>query len=83
MEEKFCYKMDEMMKENIKKYIEDSFNENLKNSSESVSVSVHIYKELKNIYPEYRWSVISIHLNKDIGNGYSYHGKGSIFFLFL
>ena len=35
MEEKFCFDMDEKMKNNIKKIIEDSFNENLKNSSES------------------------------------------------
>ena len=47
MEEKFCYKMDEKMKENIKKYIEDSFNENLKNSSETKAE--YIFKELKNI----------------------------------
>ena len=81
MEEKFCYDMDEKMKDNIKKIIEDSFNENIKNSIESRSL--YIRKQLKTIYPENRWNVISIHLNNDIGDGFSYHGKGAIFFCYI
>ena len=73
--------MDEKMKDNIKKIIEDSFNENLKNSTESRAF--YINKQLKNIYPENRWNVISIHLNNDIGNGFSYHGQGAIFFCYI
>jgi len=80
MEVKFCKKIDVEMENNIKNIIEDSFNEDKKDSSES-TVN-YIYKELKNIYPENIWDVLSIHLKNDIGEGYSYHGKGSIFFCY-
>ena len=80
MEEKLCYDMDEKMKDNIKNIIEDSINENIKQPSESIAD--FIYKQLKNIYPENRWNVISLYLSYDIGDGYCYHGKGAIFFCY-
>ena len=80
MEVIFCYNIDGEMENNIKNIIEDSFNEDRKNTSEPRAN--YIYNELKNIYPENKWSVLSIHLKNDIGKGYSYHGKGSIFFCY-
>ena len=80
MEVKYSSKIDGEMENNIKNIIEDSFNEDRKNTSEPRAN--YIYNELKNIYPENKWSVLSIHLKNDIGKGYSYHGKGSIFFCY-
>ena len=75
-----CHKIDGEMENNIKNIIEDSFNVDKKNSSEFRAV--YIYNELKNMYPENIWFVISIHLKNDNDQGYSYHGKGSIFFCY-
>ena len=81
MEVKYSSKIDGEMENNIKNIIEDSFNVDKKDSSESTTE--YIYKELKNIYPENIWDVLSIHLKNDIGKGYSFHGKGSIFFVII
>ena len=63
MEVKCCHKIDGEMENNIKNIIEDSFNVDKKNSSESRAV--YIYNELKNMYPENIWIVLSIHLKND------------------
>ena len=75
MEEKSCHNMDEKMKENIKKIIEDSFKDNIKNSQENRTSFID--KQLEKIYPEKKWMTISIRLSDF--NGYSYHGKGALF----
>ena len=80
MEVKFCYYIDGEMENNIKNIIEDSFDEDIDNSSESRAD--YIYKELNKKYPENIWIVLSIRLNNDNGKGYSYHGEGSIFFCY-
>ena len=77
MEVKFCHNIDGEMENIIKNIIENSFNEDKKNSSKSILE--YIYNGLKDIYPENNWDVMIIELNDDVGEGCSYHGKGSIF----
>ena len=68
--------MDEEMKEGIKKIVEDSFDDKIKNSEESRAA--YTCKKLDKLYPDYLWNVIYIH--KGEHNSYSYNGNDSIFF---
>ena len=68
--------MDEEMKNGIKKIVEDSFDDKIKNSEESRAVCT--CKKLNKLYPDYLWNVIYIH--KGEHNSYSYNGNDSIFF---
>ena len=68
--------MDEEMKNGIKKIVEDSFDDKIKNSEESRAA--YTCKKLNKLYPDYLWNVIYIH--KGEHNSYSYNGNDSIFF---
>ena len=58
MEEIYCNVWDENKKNTIKNIIEDCIKGNINDQA------VYIAKQLKKIYPETRWSVLCIHVNK-------------------
>ena len=66
--------MDDNMKDNIKKIIENSFNNGIKDSLENRTSFIN--NQLEKIYPEKKWMIISIRLSDY--KGYSYHGKGAL-----
>ena len=68
MEEIFCNVWDEKKKNTIKNIIEDSFQENINEQA------IYITKQLKKLYPETRWSVLCILINKYSGHDLNVHG---------
>ena len=68
MEEKYCNVWDEKKKNTIKNIIKDSILAKTDNRANFIT------KELKKIYPEKRWSVICIYVNKYNGHDLNVHG---------
>ena len=68
VEEIFCNVWDEKKKNTIKKIIEDSIYEGVNDKA------IYITKQLKKIYPETRWSVLCIYVNKYCGHDLNVHG---------
>ena len=58
MEEIYCNVWDEKKKNTIKNIIEDCIKRNINDHA------IYIAKQLEKIYPEKRWSVLCIHVNK-------------------
>ena len=68
MEEIFCNDWDEKKKNTIKNIIEDSYQGNTKEHA------IYITKQLKKLYPEKRWSVLCILINKYRNHDLNVHG---------
>jgi len=68
MEEIYSNVWDEKKKNTIKNIIEDSFQENINEQA------IYITKQLKKLYPETRWSVLCILINKYSGHDLNVHG---------
>jgi len=67
MEEIYCNVWDEKKKNTIKNIIEDCIKRNINDHA------IYIAKQLEKIYPEKRWSVLCIHVNKYYSHDFYVH----------
>ena len=68
MEEIYCNVWDEKKKNIIKNIIEDLIQGNINEQA------IYITKQLKKLFPETRWSVLCIYINKYSGHDINVHG---------